>query len=341
MSLSNFDLNFEQTQYYTLLEASDYLNKKHDSNSVTPQKLIKHMVKYDTSAYVHVRFENELFRVDGDFKTTLSRSPEILEFLKNPYKYSNKDESEQWLSAFKEEDRKINSRLYSYFYLGLILLGIDSSSLFNLSITSTQKNKPLLGFNGMLACDTLDGNPAVPSFINWDNDVNRVLGVGFFNIAIVNIDSVDIDDMKNNISLRFEKIYNTEGDKGFPDFKIDLDEIIVIDKDLQELEDKIIQNAPTVKREHSAIDRYGLPRKKGVSPKLLQARLVADAHAQHLWSKDHDKQIRVGEMYEYVWSYLVDTDYRDMLPENKESLRKWLSYIPDYASQPGKAPKNQ
>lgn len=34
-------LSFEKAEYYTLQEASDYLNLKYGINSITPRKLIK------------------------------------------------------------------------------------------------------------------------------------------------------------------------------------------------------------------------------------------------------------------------------------------------------------
>ena len=41
-------LSFDRAEYYTLQEASEYLNRKNGIDNITPKKLLKHIASYDT-----------------------------------------------------------------------------------------------------------------------------------------------------------------------------------------------------------------------------------------------------------------------------------------------------
>ena len=123
---------------------------------------------------------------------------------------------------------------------------------------------------------------------------------------------------KNTVSLTLE---------------ITIDDILILHKDLEKLEKYIVEDLSLTEETEK------LFQKKGVSPKLLTAKLIANVHAQSLWKNDHDKKIRIGEMCEHIWVYLLNTEYQTMLPERRPSLKNWLNDIPEYASQPGKTPQ--
>lgn len=65
MNKNEIALSFEQTEYYTLQEACDYLNMKHGITNITVKKLFPKILKYQTRMYFYANG----FGISADFVT--------------------------------------------------------------------------------------------------------------------------------------------------------------------------------------------------------------------------------------------------------------------------------
>lgn len=338
MSVSSNDiaLSFNTAEYYSLQEASEYLNTKYNSDNVTPKKILKHIVSYDTPAYIHVSFKDESFKIIGDFETTIIDDPDFQKFFNKSYDFKNEDESEYWLNKFTEVEKKANDDLYSNFHMGLLLLKINESTLFNLSFKTEQSDVDALGFNGILIRNDLEADPSKLSFLNREQDKFRVIGVQHFDIGIADVKSVDLEAIRKYISLKFDDVFETSGGLAYPYFKLNIKDLIIIHKDLLILEKQIIESIAVSKNQTIDINQQHLPRRQGVSPKKVLAQNLARHIADDEWKKDKNKEIKMSEMSEIVWSKLWELGFADTLPEQKR-VREWIKEIaPNYASEAGR-----
>ncbi|MDH1706888.1 hypothetical protein [Acinetobacter johnsonii] len=82
-------------------------------------------------------------------------------------------------------------------------------------------------------------------------------------------------------------------------------------------------------------------RPRGKSRAKEHAQLAAKAIAIHEWKNDREKQIKIGEMCEIVWSTLIETEHMQELPSKPESLKDWIKEIaPGYAKEAGRPKRN-
>lgn len=80
---------------------------------------------------------------------------------------------------------------------------------------------------------------------------------------------------------------------------------------------------------------------RGKSRAKEHAQLAAKAIAIHEWKNDREKQIKIGEMCEIVWSTLIETEHMQELPSKPESLKDWIKEIaPGYAKEAGRPKRN-
>lgn len=80
---------------------------------------------------------------------------------------------------------------------------------------------------------------------------------------------------------------------------------------------------------------------RGKSRAKEHAQLAAKAIAIHEWKNDREKQIKIGEMCEIVWSTLIETEHMQELPSKPESLKDWIKRVaPAYAQEPGRPKRN-
>ena len=261
MSHNDIALSFDTAEYYNLQEACDYLNRKFETDNITPKKLLKRIYEFDLDAYVYGRG----FYLMGSHYLDEDK----LDFL---------DE----LDKDSEDYQIYTTQIDAYLFFCDV--------------------KP------SLTCKELG------VFIQLSH---RMIS----NLLL--LERTEISDEWVNSAFNNKETYalNLEARP---------DDILILHKDLELLVNLIIENKPPAEKPEI------LFKKKGVSPKLLKAKMIADAHAQYLWSKDHDKKIRIGEMCELVWSYLIDTGHGEMLPERTATLKSWLSSIPQYASEAGR-----
>lgn len=101
----------------------------------------------------------------------------------------------------------------------------------------------------------------------------------------------------------------------------------------------ILKDAPIETIETLAQKQDLKPR--GKSRAKEHAQLAAKAIAIHEWKNDREKQIKIGEMCEIVWSTLIETEHMQELPSKPESLKDWIKRVaPAYAQEAGRPKRN-
>lgn len=350
MNVSDNDiaLSFDTAEYYSLQEACDYLNRKHKTDNIKLKKLLKRIDEFDLETYVY----GKGFYLMG----THYLDEDKLEFL---------DELDKNSEDYQTYTTQIDSYLFlcdiqpSLYCRELgVFIQLSHRMISNLVLLGrTEISDEWADIKGLLPYNRLDANPKdVEEFLlprerpstykGQDYNFNKIKIVESSYQPILSKDSIEEYGLEKALSKINMKLldyyhfedYQIEGYEGVNscfnnketyalNLEVTPDDILILHKDLELLENLIIENKPAVEKKEI------LFKKKGVSPKLLKARVIADAHAQYLWSKDHDKKIRIGEMCELVWSYLIDTGHGEMLPERTATLKSWLSSIPKYASE--------
>lgn len=349
MDNNDIALSFDTAEYYSLQEASEYLNRKYKTDSITPKKILKRIYEFNLNIYVYGR----------GFSLMGTHCLDDIDIL------SELDDSSE---HYKDYLHRIDLYL---FYCDIkpsifckekgVFLQLSKRNIAQLLfLNHTQINNEWLDVKGLLRHDNLNADPSNvdvfldPSDIpinhqskNYNSNAVRIVESSYQPIIPKDdIETIGLQKLLDNINLKVQEhryFDNTDvecyegtnhdyNDKETVALTLEVttEDILILHKDIENLESLII------KKKQSVETTEQLFKKKGVSPKLLKAKLIADVHAQNLWSKDYDKQIRIGEMCELIWNYLVDTDYRDMLPEKKESLKSWLSLIPKHASESGR-----
>lgn len=105
------------------------------------------------------------------------------------------------------------------------------------------------------------------------------------------------------------------------------------------IEGSLIQKGTPVETRETLIKKMDL-KPRGKSRAKEHAQLAAKAIAIHEWKNDREKQIKIGEMCEIVWSTLIETEHMQELPSKPESLKDWIKGVaPAYAKEAGRPKK--
>lgn len=352
MGNKNISLSFDTAEYYNLKEASEYLNRKNKIENITKKKLLKKIYQFNLDAYcfgkgfslMGTHYLNELvFLKDLD-----ESSPDYEVYIGQIDNY-----------LFNCDIRPSNACKGHGLFLQLSNRMISQLLFLGHADISDEWSD----IKGLLHHSRLDADPNnVEEFLHPIQIPSNYKGEDFYFNQIKVAQSTykpilseeDIEDRglqealeKINLKVvehhHFEdfQITSYEGSNHYFNNKntvsltleITIDDILILHKDLEKLEKYIVEDLSLTEETEK------LFQKKGVSPILLKAKLIANVHAQSLWKNDHDKKIRIGEMCEHIWVYLLNTEYQTMLPERRSSLKNWLNDIPEYASQPGKTPQ--
>lgn len=355
MAKDKIALSFEQAEYYTLQEACDYLNMKHGTSNITEKKLLKQISFYKINTYIHFRMDNakEFDNVGLYFE---NYDTNIIETVckdisvhgqKDSYYIENNlivDEkiNKHLLTVFQKLSDYISIKILDDIYMGHLLFLVDDWTIENMALSTNMDGRTrLFCFDGFLTKGNLNENPRAPSVLQeWsiEIDKNRCFAkdIGNISFKLKSSETNFLQDFKSK--LPFDNVYFDvrSNDLVFVDFDIRIYDLIVLHKDLMELENNIISNNPAPSRQISEIK----PR-KGVSIHKIQAKERAKIISRALWNNDRENKIRISEMANLVYRELYDSEYREQLPDNQETLTGWIQDVaPDYARTGGR-PKNE
>lgn len=318
MGKNNIALIFERADYYTLQQACDYLCLKHDIDNVTPNKLFDNILKYETDIYFH----GKGFGVITDFDTP-------------PKNLDNEIEMQH-----KQTVKRMRNLLDTIVHDNNgLLLWVNGEILERLRFSEYAVfYAEDWVFCGALHFDRLHDNPVLLEFLpNVDRSaINRVLAI-YPNFYKYSDETWEETFNKSSLKVHEYEIYYDDKGEEFAEVycKIHRDDLLILHKDLLELENNIIKNNPVPQKQ------LEIKPKKGVSIHKLQAKEQAKIIAKALWNNDRDNKIKIAEMARLVYSELHDNGFNRQLPQNQESLQDWIRDIaPTYATIGGR-PRNE
>lgn len=332
MSNNNMALSFDTAEYYSLQEASEYLNRKYKTENITPKKLLKIISSGNIDTFIHFRidsFSSNLLRVHIE-------NYESNVFPKDKDIYSLDEEYVKPLvNILNSLEKLVSDSLIEDLYMGFILFRIDENSLFNMSLNNNpQKESFVFSFDGFINKFSNDDDPSKPNQLrNWGLDLEDteyyLTNIGGINFVIDSINDDDLNEYKEKMpfSCSFEK----RKDFSFIKPEININDLIILHKDVVVIEEKISEDHPTILHNQ-------FKSRKGISDKKALAKAVAKKIATDYWEADSEKQkVKIGEMCEIVWSKLVDFGFRTDLPGYPKNLKPWIKDVaPKYASESGR-----
>lgn len=328
MAKQNIALEFEKAEYYTLQEASDYLNLKYRIDNISVEKLFKNIIKYKVNIYFFAKGFSVVCDYDTGFANpTIKQKEEISNSL---------DDITSFLDLIISDGNGLLLRFYH-----------DCIEKFRFTETIEFQQYDEDIFNGALIFDRLHDNPETLDFlqkyINKDY-FKRVSSIyPFIGACSTDLNDLDneIQEIKKKSSLKIVDYTNYKQDKLYfatGVFKISKDELIILDKDLTNLENNIINNSPIPE---STLDMRLIPRKGVGKDKIMayeQARIIAKA----LWNNDKEQRIKTTEMACMVYAELYNNGFVKQLPKDQHSLKDWIKEVaPPYAQTGGRPPKDQ
>lgn len=325
-------LSFDKAEYYTLEEASEYLNRKHGLDNVTPKKLLKHIVSYNIATFI--------------FAQGFSLQP-VYEFQDIDISESDKDEFMELANSMLSCIGNVNEG---------VLLQIDSTWLAPLIFSKTESISSVtsgdLIFTDIFDIFSLERMLDLflkPSdiennlFSKFSGKKVSMSGVEpYFLVPKDNYDKyLDWNISNCKLEILDATLYENE-DRGEYSYvglevEIKLSDLILLHKDIGSLEAKIVENAPIPQKEPPQInDIQSLPRVKGKSPKKVLVQEMARFYALAEWKNDTDKEIKQAAMADTVWRKLADAGFSGEL-QSIEQVKAWIKPVaPPHAKEAGR-----
>ena len=344
-------LSFDKAEYYTLQEASEYLNRKHDIDNITPKKLLKHIINFITPCYVFARG----FELTGDYITELF----------DRYRYEKDNEQKEiYLNEFRTSG--VQQRIAKYVDDCLSAVSFNDGLFLEIPFLTLQY-MPFHGkidtskvdethfFRGVLPLWTLNSDSKQDLFFlkrylveNYGTYVTDILAM--YPSITIPLDELDefgsLEELKNHYfsksSLKIINYYEVMNDTETcllitPYFEITEKDLFIIHDDLETLDRQLTEKTPIPRKEQPQInDIQSLPRVKGKSPKKVLVQEMARFYALAEWENDTDKEIKQTAMADKVWRKLADVGFSGEL-QSIEQVKAWIKPVaPPHAKEAGR-----
>lgn len=311
--------------YYDLDEVCEILSKKLLTSNLTPQRLIKYIYQFEISTHIF----GYGFSITCDFNFASKPTTDNIKYF-----------------------RRLESVLSGWNFDQGSIFELDQSDvcffLFQDTVrVCTLKNMvPLIVFG--------KANNAIEAIQTLGFDLNQFKDLKISNFRpYIDTNYINLNELKSrsvsNMDIKpkliIDPIYD-EDDFIEPVQNIDIEglliklsDLVITQSNLKKLElfldnpqeftaSSFESNKPKVSqsRQHS-----------GVSQQKVRAKLVAKAFAEHFWQQDTQNLIKIGTMCDKVYWALIDTEYKNELPEKNESIKTWIKDIaPIYAREAGR-----
>lgn len=355
MARDGIVLSFEKAEYYTLQEACDYLNLKNGINTITTKKLLKQISFYKINTFIHFRMdyaeqdENVGLYIeyyeDDILETVQSNMDKVSQYYNCSKNDLTKDKINNYLLMVHEKlTNYIAMRLLGEIYMGNLLFLVNNWTIENMALSTHADSKTrVFSFDGFLTKDNLYKNPSEPSILQeWriNIDEEEYFATGIYNMyfELTSNNIKFLQDFKRKFP--YDTCFDIRSDElVIVDFDITINDLIILHKDLMELENNIISNSPAPQKDK--LETKQIKPRKGVSLKKLQAQEYAKVIAKALWNNDKERAIKIGEMAEIVYSEVYNLGYQSELPYNSASIKDWIKDVaPEYARTGGR-PRNE
>lgn len=343
MGDNDIALRFDKAEYYTLEEASEYLNRKYKTDNITAHKLLKKVVQYEIPLFIY----GKNFQLTGDYVMKSFKSVELINDDMELYRSTLKEVAKRNTSIYS----KISSMLSAVMENtgGLLKLNLDATRefLFNSKITTSSIEESCL-FSGFLPIAIPNSDASGLDYLddyllsNFEDSVAFTLAL-YPNIDVFPEDEEEITLAINKaIELCTPKVvdyylYDKENEQTYitPYFEISRSDLLVLSSGVTKLEELISNNEePSI--EVKSLDTDFL-KQKGVSPQKLLAKHMAKHIADKEWQADKQNKVKITEMAEIVYSKLYSLGFYDELPDQAKSIKSWIRELaPDYAREGGR-----
>lgn len=319
MNKNEIALSFEQAEYYTLKEACDYLNMKHNVNNITIKKLFQNILKHKTNTYFYAKG----FNVTADLMTPMLG------------KFDNK--TKEYITKQIDRTTDILDTVISDGNGLLLLLTDELLERFRFSDIARFYDEEIM-FCGVLDFNRLQDSPLYLEFLEAyidRNVINQVLAI-YPNFYKYSDDDWESVFTKSSLKISEYDIYANDNGKEYAHAfcQISINDLLILHKDLIELENNIINNNPAPKMPFEIKPKQG--KSIGKQTAQEQAKIIAKA----LWNTDKEQKIRMKEMTNLVYSELYSNGFIRDLPNDPISLKDWIKEIaPPYATIGGRPKK--
>lgn len=343
MNNDDIALNFDKAEYYSLEEASEYLNRKYKTDNITVHKLLKKVVQYAIPLFIYGKH----FQLTGDFVMSSYKSVRLINDDMELYRNTLKE----ILVLNKPAYSKINSMLSAVMENtgGFLELNLETTKefLFNNKITTDSIDESSL-FSGFLPLGTPDGDASSLDYLDdyllgdFEDSVAFTLAI-YPSIDIFADDEEEITSaIDRTIELCTPKVVDyycndIEGQKAYitPYFEINKIDLMILNSGVKKLEG-IIASIEEPSIEVKSLDTDFL-KKKGISLHKLLAKHIADKE----WQADKQHKIKITEMAEIIYSKLYSLGFHNELPDQAKNIKSWIKEVaPDYASEGGRPPSS-
>ncbi len=340
-------LNFDKAEYYSLEEASEYLNRKYKTDNINAHKLLKKVVQYEIPLFIY----GKNFQLTGDYVMSSYKSVRLIN-----------DDMELRRNTLKEV-LKINRLAYSRIDSmlsavmentgGFLELSLETirAFLFDSKITTDNIDETSL-FGGFLPIATPNGNASSLDYLD-DYLLRDFEDSVAFTLALY--PSIDIfPDNEEDITLAIDSaiklctpkvvdyyLGNRESQKPYitPYFEFNRSDLIILSSGIAKLEE-LISSIEEPNIEVKSLDTDFL-KKKGVSPHKLLAKHMAKHIADKEWQADKQNKIKITEMAEIIYSKLYSLGFHNELPDQAKNIKSWIKEVaPDYAREGGRPPSS-
>ncbi len=341
--MNDIALRFDKAEYYSLEEASEYLNRKYKTDNITIHKLLKKVVQYAIPLFIY----GKNFQLTGDYVLRSYKSVSLINDDMELYRNTLKE----ILVLNKPVYSKVDSMLSAVMENtgGFLELNLDTimAFLFSSKITTDSIDESSL-FSGFLPLDTPNGDAYSLDYLddyllsNFEDSVAFTLAI-YPNIDIFLDDEEEVTvAIDRTIKLCTPKVVDyycqqDESQKTYitPYFEIDRSDLLILSSGVTKLEE-LISNVEEPSIEVKSLDTDFL-KKKGVSPQKLLAKHMAKHIADKEWQADKQNKIKITEMAETIYSKLYSLGFYNELPDQAKNIKPWIKEVASsYASEAGR-----
>lgn len=350
MSDTDIALRFDKAEYYSLEEASEYLNRKYKTDNITAHKLLKKIVHYQIPLFIY----GKNFQITGDYVMKSYNSVSVINDDMELYRSTLKEIAKRNTSIYPKIDSMLSAVMENTG--GLLELNLDATRefIFNSKITTGSIDETCL-FSGFLPLAIPNSDASSLDYLD-DYLLSNFEDSVAFTLALY--PSIDIfldneEEMKLSIDRAIELctpkvvdyyLYDEEEeeiDKTYitPYFEINKSDLLILSSGVIKLEE-LISNIEESNIEVKSLDTDFL-KKKGVSPQKLLAKHMAKHMANKEWQADVQNKIKITEMAEIIYSELYSLGFNNELPDQARNIKSWIKDIaPYYASEGGRPPSS-
>lgn len=343
--MGDIPLRFDEAEYYSLEEASEYLNRKYKTDNITAYKILKKVVHYQIPLFIY----GKNFQITGDYVMKSFKSVELINDDMELYRSTLKEVSKRNRSIYSKIDSMLSAVMENTG--GLLELNLEATRefIFNSKIHTDNIEESGL-FSGFLPIAIPNSNASSLDYLD-DYLLSCFEDSVAFTLALypsIDIFPDDEEDITSAIDRTIKSctpkvvdyyLYDEENEKTYikPYFEISRNDLVVLSSGVTKLEELISNNEET-SIEIRSLDTDFL-KQKGVSPQKLLAKHMAKHIANKEWQTDVQNKIKITEMAEIIYSKLYSLGFNNELPDQARNIKPWIKEVaPDYASEGGRPP---